>query len=97
MKISVDNVPLFELNETQKKVIKNDINSDIFDEDMKRRLHWVLNHKYEQCFMEFKNEWDQKLKALGVASVPTDPDAYAELVFSLPQYKDRKSRELEGK
>ena len=45
MKIKVDNVDLFELTETQKKVIKNEIHADIFDEDMKRRLNWVLMHK----------------------------------------------------
>ena len=93
MKISVDDKELFTLSETQKKVIKNDIDSDIFEDEMKRRLNWVLNHKYEQCFARLKTEWDQKLSGLGVSSIPTDPDAYAETVFALPQYKDRKSRE----
>lgn len=97
MKISVDNVELFTLNETQKKVIKNDIDADIFDDDMKRRLQWVLMHKYERCFERLKKEWDQKLIANGVQSVPTDPDAYAQLVFAQPNYKDRKVREAEAK
>lgn len=94
MKITVDNVDLFELTETQKNVIKNDINSDEFDADMKRRLEWVLMHKYEECFRSLRAEWAPKL-ATRVETVPTDPDAYAQLVFSQPDYKDRHARDLE--
>lgn len=96
MKISVNDKELYTLSETQKKVIKNDIHDDIFEDDMKRRLNWVLMHKYERCFARLKKEWDQKLVANGIKSVPTDPDEYAQLVFSQPNYKDRKAREVEN-
>lgn len=97
MKISVNGVDLFELSEVQKQVIQNNIPSDIFEADMKRRLQWVLMHKYEQCFKELKNEWDSKLATNGVAMIPTDVDAYATLVFAQPNYKDFSARELEAK
>jgi hypothetical protein len=93
MKISVNDQELFTLSETQKQIIKNDIHADIFDEDMNRRLKYILMHKYERCFARLKSEWDQKLIANGVKSVPTDPDEYAQLVFSQPNYLDRKARE----
>ena len=96
MKISVDGIELFELTETQKKVIQNDIHADLFDEDMKRRLQYILMHKYDRCFFRLKNEWDSKLAANGVAMIPTDPDEYAKLVFSQPNYKDRKQKEFEA-
>jgi len=96
MKISVNDTELYTLSEVQKKVIQNDINEDVFDADMKRRLNWVLTHKYERCFARLKQEWDKKLVANGVASVPTDPDAYATLVFTQPNYKTKKARELES-
>jgi len=92
MKVSVDNKDLFTLSETQKKVIKNDINADIFEDDMKRRLQWVLMHKYERCFKRLKSEWEPKLAANGVESIPTNPDAFAELVFAQPEYKDRSAK-----
>jgi hypothetical protein len=95
MKISVDNVELFTLTDTQKNVIKNDINDDIFDEDMKRRLQYILMHKYERCFERLKKEWDNKLAANGVQNIPLDKDLYAELVFTQPNYKDRKTRDAE--
>jgi len=57
MKISVDSEDLFTLTETQKKVIMNDVHADAFDADMKRRLQYILMHKYEECFkMDKKND-----------------------------------------
>ena len=97
MKISVDDVELFTLSETQKLVIKNDICLDIFDEDMKRRLQWILMQKYEGCFSRLKKEWDVKLIARGMISLPTDKDAYAQLVFSQEDYKDRSARDAQAK
>lgn len=93
MKISVDDQEVLRLSETQKKVIKNDIRDEVFDEDMKRRLHYILWHKYERCFERLKQEWEPKLRSNGVSMMPTDPEAFAELVFSQPNYKNRSARE----
>lgn len=95
MKLKVNEEEILELNEVQKKVICNDIHEDEFEADMKRRLQYILMHKYEQCFKRLKAEWDEKL-ALRVDAVPTNPDAYAQLVFSQPDYKCRKVREAES-
>lgn len=96
MKISVDDKEFYTLNDTQKKVIKDYLSEDIFEEDMRRRLKWILMHLYEQSFKYLKERWDKKLVENGITSVPTDPDEYAQLVFSQPNYKSRKQRELEG-
>lgn len=95
MKISVDDKECFSLTEIQKQVIMNDIHEDEFESDMKRRLEYILMHKYERCFERLKKEWDVKLQSR-VESVPTNPEAYANLVLSQPDYKCRKTRELES-
>ena len=92
MKISVDDVELYTLSTTQEDVIKNDIATEIFDVDMKRRVEWVLMHKYGQSFKALKAEWDDKLVANGVETIPTDKDEYAVLVFEQPNYKDKSTR-----
>jgi hypothetical protein len=97
MKIKVNNEDLFELSETQKKVIKNDIHEDEFEDDMKRRLKYILTHKYDECFKRLKAEWETKLVAKGVAQLPTNKDDFANLVFSQPEYKNRKQRDQEAK
>lgn len=95
MKISINDQHLFTLTKIQKKVIQDEIQEEIFDEEMKRRLQYILMHKYEQCFCRLKTEWEPKLRKNGVKSIPTDPDAFAELVFSQPNYKNRSQREKE--
>ena len=60
---------------------------------MNRRLEWILMHKYEECFKRLKFEWDPKLIANGIAMIPTDQDAYAQLVFDQPNYQDRAIRD----
>ncbi len=94
MKISVDGKDLFELSEIQKQVMKNNIMGNIFEDDLNRRLQWVLMHKYEECFKELKSEWDSRLAENGIKMIPTDPDDYARLVFSQSNYKDRSAREI---
>jgi hypothetical protein len=103
MKIIVDNEEVYELNKTKEKVIKNDILEEVFDADMKRRVRWSLNHKYERCFERLVNEWckdhdgkGSKLEKNGIRSIPTNPDELAELIFSQPNYKNRTQRERDA-
>ena len=95
MKFNVDNETVYELNEIKQNVIKNEIHSDEFNDDIKRRVKYIIDNKYEQCFKRLKNEWEPKLKAAGVKSIPLDEDEFSQLVFAQPAYKDRKARDLE--
>lgn len=95
MKILVDNEDVLTLSETQKKVIKNDIPSEEFESDMKRRVTYIIRNKYERCLKRLKDEWEPKLKTKGVTSIPLDDEAFAEMVFSQSEYKNRSEREAE--
>lgn len=95
MKISVNGQEIFSLSETQKKVIQNDIPSEIFEADMHRRLQYILTHKYERCFERLKKEWEPKLRER-VSSVPTNEEEFAELIFSQADYKNRSQRDEES-
>lgn len=94
MKISVDGQEIFELAEWEKAVIKNDVPDEIFDEDMKRRLEWVLKHKVEQCYKRFEQEWLQKLKDdPQIEHIPLHREDFVDFVMSRPDYKNRSQRE----
>ena len=97
MKISIDNELVFELSETKKKVLKNDIPAEEFDADMKRRLQWVLENKYERSLKRLRDEWLPKLKEAKIRNVPLDDEEFAEFVFKQQGYKDRSQRKAEGK
>ena len=92
MKISINDVELLTISQTQKKVICNDIHEDIFDEDMARRIAYVITHKYEQCFDRLKKEWEPLLVQSGMETIPTNKDKFAELVFSQKGYKSRSEK-----
>jgi len=99
MKFKIDDKEVFDLNETKKKVICNDISSGEIDEDLERRVKYIVEHKYERCMKRLKEEWEPKLKEAGVKSIPLDDDELAELIFGQDTYKDKKTRaeeELQG-
>jgi len=97
MKIYVDEELIYELSDIQKRVIKNDIQEEIFDADMKRRIRWVIEHKYNKCLKRLKDEWTSKLKAVGFKSLPLDDEEFAKIVFNRPEYKDRNKRDTKKK
>ena len=92
MKVTVDGVDILELSKVQEDIIKHEIPSEIFEDDMIRRLKWIVMRKHEQAFKKMKEEWDHKLEKAGVEFIPTNPDEYAKLVFSQPDYQDKDSR-----
>ena len=94
MKVSVDGKEIFELTEIQKKTIKNDIHEDEFEEDMHRRLSWILSNKFENCFERLKKEWELKLSSR-YDSLPTNKDEILNLIFSQSDYMSKKERHIE--
>lgn len=95
MKIKVDEEEIFVLSEIKKKVIENEIFSEQLNDDLIRRIKYIINHKYEQCFKRLKSEWEPKLKENGIKMFPSDDDQFAELVFSQKDYKNRSNRETQ--
>ena len=93
MKISVNDVEIKTLTQIELNVLASEIPLTILEEDLKRRLNWVVDHKYDQCFKRLKEQWEPKLTANGIESIPTDKDAFAQLVFSQPDYLDRAARD----
>lgn len=96
MIFQVNDETVLELSETQKNIICNDINLDDFDSDMKQRVSWVIQNKLEACSRRLRDEWTPKLQLRGVESIPTDNEAFAEVVFAQADYKSRKERDAQG-
>lgn len=97
MKVKWQDEEILALSEIDKQVICNDIHEDEFEADMKRRLRYILQHKIERCEKRLVDEWLPKLRAdSSIASIPNNRDGLLQLIFSHPQYKCRKTRELEA-
>lgn len=72
MKITIDSKEVLELTETQKKIIKNEIPSEIFDEDMTRRCkYWLEIYQNKYAHMN-KDLLTSKLIEKGAITVPSN-------------------------
>jgi len=96
MKILVDGIELLDINETQKKIIADDVNIDIIEDDIKRRLKWVIQHKCDFNMERLKKYWIPKLEKEGIKSIPTNNEELAEIIFAHKDYKGAKSKILES-
>lgn len=93
MKIKFNDEEILSLSETQRKVFENDIPCEECSCDLKRRLKWVIEHKYQKCLDRLKKEWVPKLKSKGLKSIPLDDEEFAELVFAQEEYQNRSKRD----
>ena len=96
MKIYLNDFEVLTLTQAQLDVLANEIPVTFLEDDLKRRLNWVLTAKYEDCYKNLFDEWLPKLIANGVTSIPTNQDDFANLVFAQPTYRDRAMRDTEA-
>ncbi len=94
MKIQCDGKDLYDISDWEMSILKNDINADDLPADIERRLVYIITHKIEQCWGRFEKEWTDKLRADPTVSlIPTDKEAFTNLVISRPDYQDRKAKD----
>lgn len=94
MEIKIDDKIVLTLSDTQVKILMHDISSDIFEEDIARRLKFIIMEKYQACVKRIRQEWEPKLKELGKKTIPLDEEKFCEIVFECKGYADKKTREL---
>lgn len=92
--VIVDGKEEFKITKTHKKLLK--FQKQKPDEFAKSQMKWILTHKYERCMERLRKEWEPKLASRGNTLIPIDDDAFAELVFSQSDYKNRSQRDAES-
>ena len=86
MKFYVDQTQVYELDATQQKIIQDNVKPDLFVGDMERRVAWVISQKLDQSFDSLFTHWLPILQQR-YESLPSNRNAFAELVFVQPDYK----------
>lgn len=94
MIIKADDREILNIDEMTKKLISDDVNRDIIDQDIIRRIKWIVQHKAEFNYQRLKKQWVPKLKNRNI-SIPKNPKALATVIFAQPDYKDAKTRVAE--
>lgn len=94
MKVQVDGKEIFTLEEWEKKVLLHELKTQGFEEDLCRRLEYVLKHKVDRCFERLQAEWIEILrKDPSVTQIPVGKKEFVEMVTSRVDYKNRTERE----
>ncbi len=70
MKFTIDGQDTFTLLDWQKSLIKNDIPSSIFDDDMRRRAIYCVESPIQKSIHLKKDVLCKELKELGVTDIP---------------------------
>lgn len=86
MKFYVDQTQVLELDQTQEKIIQDNIPPALFTADMERRVAWVITEKLNTSFDSLFAHWLPILQQR-YESLPSNKNAFAELVFAQPDYK----------
>ena len=93
MKFFIDDTLVYEISNTQKKIIKHVVFNETFNETIKNKIEFIVNDLLKFCLKDLKGEWITRLKENKVESIPLDDEKLAELIFSQPGYKNRSERE----
>ena len=97
MKIQVDGKDLFEITEDEMEILRYVLPSATLEDDLKRRLEWVLKHKVAMTYKNIKKEWTTRLEAdASIISLPTRDKAFFDMVKARSDYKDRDARDLQA-
>ena len=96
MKIDVDGRELLEVTQDDIEILEYVIVSEFLEDDLKRRIKWIIEHKIERCYERFKNEWIPQLEDdPSVRTIPLNVKALFNMVKVRPDYKDRSARVAE--
>lgn len=90
-KIEKDGQEIFTISDIDLKLLK-DCLPDV-EGEINRRIQWVIQHKCERIYKQFKEKWEKVLVAEGATSIPAQRDAFVALIVARSDYKNRAQRE----
>lgn len=94
MQVKLDDEILFEIDERMIALLAHDLEDPI--SDIKRRLHWVIEHKCDQCLSRMEKEYRVVLEEdPSIEFLPKDKRALCDMILKHPRYKNRATREKE--
>ena len=89
MKFYIDDKLVYELNDTELKIIKHVIHEENLNEVLEDKIVYVISSYVLWCRNRLTSEWNNKLKLNGVKMIPTNEDELAELIFNQEDYRSR--------
>jgi hypothetical protein len=92
--IQVDGETIYSLSASDLELLLDEMPLAQIESDIKRRVKWVIEHKMEQRWLEFKAKWIEVLmKDPEVLSIPSKKADFISYVVARSDYKDRDARD----
>ena len=86
MKCFIDDMEIFDLNETQVNILSHDIPRHQVEDTLKGLIHYIVGQKLRECAGKLFEEWKPKLAKEGVDLVPLLDIDFAKMIFERPDY-----------
>ena len=83
---------LFTVTESDEAILKYNIRSADLQEDVKRRLKYIYDHKIQQTIKHMEKDWMSTLEERYV-DLPTDTQKRVDLIQGQQDYLDKDARE----
>jgi hypothetical protein len=84
--IKMNDKEIFQISDLDLSLLASELPE--VDEDIERRLKWIIEHKCDRIYDRFRTKWTQILIKEGVTSLPTGRDEFITLVINRPDYKN---------
>lgn len=89
MKCYIDNMEVFELNQTQVNILAHLVPRHQLEDHLKGLIHYIIGQKLRECAAKLFEEWKPKLAKEGLELVPLMDIDFAKMIFERPDYTTR--------
>ena len=83
--VSVNGEPVLKISAHKKRVICDSIHEDMLEEDLNRRIRWVIDAKYNACLNRMVSRWLPILQSR-YDTLPTNIDNLVNIIYEQPDY-----------
>jgi len=90
--IKKDDVEIFTISDSDIKLLEDDLLK--VDDEIIRRLKWVIEHKCDQIYKRFREKWEKVLIDEGATTIPAQREAFIITITARRDYKNRTQREV---
>ncbi len=91
--IQIDGKTILEVSDLDLSILADNVSSDILDEDIIRRIVWILTHTIDECKKTLIENNSAIISKNNM--IPSDTNALCQLIINDLDYKSRKQRDLE--
>lgn len=92
MQIKINDEIILEITQDYQDLLTYSLPLDSLEDEIKRRLIWIINEKLQGCKKRILRDWLPILKS-ELTSLPVSDDDIVALVMAHPEYKNRDARD----